>query len=99
MCHMVGKNLVYFLLGSDLITNRIFNGLSIYDCTFFTTYRLCIILDDQFNIVEDKPAQHLLSDGVSITMNEGDYHWCKECYIYLIVVMVDDMRLYVTADA
>ena len=32
-------------------------------------------------------------------MNEGDYNWCTECWVYLIVVMVDDMRLYATADA
>ena len=31
--------------------------------------------------------------------NEGEFGWCIECYVYLIVVMVDDMRLYVTADA
>ena len=40
-----------------------------------------------------------MADGVSVMVNEGDYHWCKECWVYLIVVMHEDMRLYVTADA
>ena len=56
-------------------------------------------LDETFNIIEDVPAKHILADGVSLLMNEGEPHWCVECYVYLIVVMVDDMRLYVTADA
>ena len=56
-------------------------------------------LDDSFNIIEDRPVQHILTDGVSMLKNEGEPHWCIECYVYLIIVMVDDMRLYVTADA
>ena len=32
-------------------------------------------------------------------MSDGEPHWCIECHVYLIVVMIDDMRVYVTADA
>ena len=49
--------------------------------------------------MEDKPAQHILQNGVSVLVNEGEPNFCKKCWVYLVVVMMDDMRLYVTADA
>ena len=55
---------------------------------------------DEFNIIEERPTTHLLKDGgQAIKMNKGDPYWCTECFIYLIVRMVDDTRLWVTAIA
>ena len=49
--------------------------------------------------MEDRPAQHILQNGQSVLVNEGEPNWCKKCWVYLVVVMMDDMSLYVTADA
>lgn len=49
--------------------------------------------------MEDRPAQHILANGQSVLVNEGEPNFCKKCWVYLVVVMIDDMRLYVTADA
>lgn len=32
-------------------------------------------------------------------LNEDDKHWCVECWVYLAVIMTDDMRVYITAEA
>jgi len=55
--------------------------------------------DDTYNFIQDKAAQHILHDGVAYAMNTYDDHWCVECYIYFVVTMKDDMRIYITADA
>jgi hypothetical protein len=55
--------------------------------------------DNQYNFIEDFAATHLLHDGVAFTMNESNDRWCVECYIYFVVTMVDDMRIYITPDA
>jgi hypothetical protein len=49
--------------------------------------------------MEDRPAKHILANGQSVLVNEGEPNFCKKCWVYLVVVMIDDMRLYVTADA
>jgi hypothetical protein len=50
-------------------------------------------------VVEDRPASHITDDGLSVLMTDKDIRWCTECYVYLIVNMVEDRRVYVTATA
>lgn len=35
--------------------------------------------------------------GLNFLMTEQDANWCTECYVYVIVNMIEDRRIYVTA--
>ena len=32
-------------------------------------------------------------------LNKQDYKWCTSCYIYIIVNMIEDRRVYITGEA
>jgi len=44
-------------------------------------------------------VEHILETGVAMMTNEDDKHWCVECWVHVIVIMADDMRVYITAEA
>lgn len=50
-------------------------------------------------MIEDRPARHITDSGLSILMTKDDTRWCVNCYIYLIVNMIEDRRIYVKAEA
>ena len=55
--------------------------------------------DNKFNVIEDRPARHVTDKGLSVLMTSSDTLWCVDCYVYIILSMVDDRRIYVTAEA
>lgn len=55
--------------------------------------------DPKFNVIEDKPASHITDDGLSVLMTDKDTRWCINCYVYVIVNMIEDRRIYVTAES
>jgi len=58
-----------------------------------------VISDNKFNLVEDRPASHITKKGRMVLMTNSDPRWCTDCYVYLIVNMLEDRRVYVTATA
>jgi len=50
-------------------------------------------------VIEDRPARHITDSGLSVMLTKDDTRWCVDCYIYLIVNMIEDRRIYVTAEA
>ena len=48
-------------------------------------------------MIEDRAISHMTDKGLSLLMTEADATWCVDCYIYVIVNMVEDRRIYVTA--
>ena len=69
------------------------NLISFGDLYFF------LAVDSTFSVVEDRPARHITDSGLSVLLTEDDTRWCTDCYIYLIVNMIEDKRIYVTAEA
>jgi hypothetical protein len=47
-----------------------------------------ISLDSNFYIIEEKPATHMVENGVGFKFSELDYNWCVKCYIYIILNIV-----------
>lgn len=56
-----------------------------------------VSLDDDFYIIEEKPATHFVSNGVGFKFSEKDHNWCVKCYIYVIVNIVEEGRYYITS--
>ena len=50
-------------------------------------------------MVEDRPARHITDSGLSVILTSDDTRWCVDCYVYLIVNMIEDKRIYVTSEA
>jgi len=67
--------------------------------TDFTFVEVFMSLDSSFKIIEERPAQHILEDGIAIEFNSNDYYWCTRCDVYLIINTIESERLYVTAKA
>jgi len=55
--------------------------------------------DSKFNVIEERPSTHILKDGVSVKLSSRDYQWCVNCWVYFIVNVIDDRRVYATATA
>ena len=55
--------------------------------------------DSKYSVIEDRPARHITDEGLSVYMTSEDTRWCVNCYVYLIVNMIEDKRLYVTSQA
>jgi len=48
-------------------------------------------------LIEEKPAQHITSNGVAIQFGAKDFNWCPEgCFIYFIVNAFEEQRYYVS---
>ena len=56
-------------------------------------------LDANFYLIEEKPASHIVANGIAIKFTEKDYEWCRKCYVYVIVNIYKEMRYYVTSIA
>ena len=56
-------------------------------------------LDANFYLIEEKPAAHIVSNGIAIKFTEKDYEWCRKCYVYVIVNIYEEMRYYITSIA
>lgn len=67
--------------------------------TFIRILTIAPISDYKFNVVEERPASHITDKGLSVLMTSSDTRWCTNCYVYLIVNMVEDRRVSVTATA
>ena len=65
----------------------------------FTRLELFLSQDSNFYILEEKPATHILEDGVAIKLGKRDYDWCTNCYIYLIANVYTEQRYYVTSQS
>ena len=50
-------------------------------------------------MIEDRPARHITDAGLSVLLTSDNTRWCVDCYVYLIVNMIDDKRIYVTSEA
>lgn len=48
-------------------------------------------------MIEDKAVSHMTDKGLNFYMTDDDPNWCTECYVYVIVNMIEDRRIYVTA--
>ena len=55
--------------------------------------------DRKFSVVEDRPARHVTDEGLSVLLTKTDTRWCVNCYVYVIVTMIEDKRIYVKAEA
>jgi hypothetical protein len=56
-----------------------------------------ISLDDNFYLIEEKPASHVVDNGVAIKFGSNDYSWCVKCYVYVILNIVEESRYYITS--
>jgi hypothetical protein len=56
-------------------------------------------LDANFKVIEEKPAIHILKNGVAIKFGKNDFEWCVKCYVYLILNISKESRYYITAQA
>lgn len=56
-----------------------------------------VSLDENFYIIEEKPATHLVDNGVGFKFSELDHNWCVKCYIYIIINIKDEGRYYITS--
>jgi hypothetical protein len=56
-------------------------------------------LDSNFYLIEEKPAAHIVSNGVAIKFTEKDYSWCRKCYVYVILNIYTENRYYITSIA
>lgn len=56
-------------------------------------------LDPHFYLIEEKPANHILDNGIGIKFGKGDFAWCVQCYVYVILNVYDEQRYYVTSNA
>lgn len=65
----------------------------------FNFLEVFLSLDSTFKIVEERPAQHILEDGIAIEFNSDDQNWCTRCYVYMIINTIESTRLYVTGEA
>ena len=50
-------------------------------------------------MIEDRPARHITDAGLSVLLTSDNTRWCVDCYVYLIVNMIEDKRIYVTSEA
>ena len=56
-------------------------------------------LDANFYLIEEKPAAHIVKNGIAIKFTQNDYEWCRKCYVYVIVNVYEEMRYYITSVA
>jgi hypothetical protein len=56
-----------------------------------------VSLDNNYYLIEEKPAPHITDNGVAVKFGEDDYNWCVKCYIYIIVNIVQEGRYYITS--
>lgn len=54
-------------------------------------------LDDNFQIIEEKPASHLSKTSVGLKFGTKDYKWCTDCTVYIIMNLVIEDRYYITS--
>jgi hypothetical protein len=54
-------------------------------------------LDSNFYLIEEKPASHIVQNGIAIKFTEKDYQWCRKCYVYVILNVYEEMRYYITS--
>ena len=54
-------------------------------------------MDSNFYLIEEKPAPHVLDQGMGIKFTENDYEWCVRCFIYVIVNVYKEQRYYITS--
>jgi hypothetical protein len=47
-----------------------------------------VSLDNNFYLIEEKPAPHITDNGIAVKFGESDYNWCVKCYVYIIVNIV-----------
>ena len=50
-------------------------------------------------MIEDRPARHITDAGLSVLLTSDNTRWCVDCYVYLIVNMIEDKRIYVMSEA
>lgn len=56
-----------------------------------------VSLDNNFYLIEEKPASHITENGIAIKFGENDFQWCVKCYIYVILNIVEEGRYYITS--
>ena len=56
-----------------------------------------ISLDDSFYLIEEKPASHVVDNGIAFKFGSNDYEWCVKCYVYVILNVVEESRYYITS--
>jgi len=65
----------------------------------FTRLEMYLSRDSNFYLLEEKPATHIMEDGVAIKFGKKDYDWCVNCFIYLIANIYTEQRYYVTSQS
>ena len=55
--------------------------------------------DGNFSLLESKEARHVTERGINVLVTSADSRWCVNCYVYLIVNIIEDRRIYVTTKA
>ena len=58
-----------------------------------------LLVDSKYSVIEDRPARHITDSGLSVLLTSDNTRWCVDCYVYLIVNMIEDKRIYVTSEA
>ena len=67
--------------------------------TFHQMIYALLLVDSKYSVIEDRPARHITDSGLSVLLTSEDTRWCVDCYVYLIVNMIEDKRIYVTSEA
>ena len=58
---------------------------------------LYLSLDPNFKVVEEKPATHILKNGMAIKFGKNDFEWCVKCYVYVILNVRKESRYYLSS--
>jgi len=64
----------------------------------YTPVEVFLSLDANFYLIEEKPAEHLIENGMGIAFGTSDFSWCTNCYIYLIVNIFEESRYYIVSE-
>jgi len=51
----------------------------------FTRMEMFLSLDANFYLIEEKPATHIMLDGIGIKFGVNDFGWQVKSYVYLII--------------
>ena len=64
-----------------------------------TRIEMFLSLDSYFYLIEEKPAVHILKDGLAIKFGKQDFAWCVKCWVYAIINIYVEQRYYLTSSS
>lgn len=58
---------------------------------------LWLSLDNHFQIIEERVAEHVDDTAIGLKFSRLDYAWCTDCTVYAIFTVEQEDRYYVSA--